>query len=59
MDAERRSRIVREEQADRQRLILLTEEKKRAELLEASRRVELDTKLKIQDEITRENIRVK
>lgn len=59
MEAEQRSRILREEEIDRQRLFILNEEKKRAEILEASRKAELEVQMKIQDEVTRENVRVK
>lgn len=55
VEAERRSRLVREEELEAQRRILDEEQHRKAEFLAASRRVELDRQIKIKEEAEREN----
>ena len=53
MEAERRSRLAREEDLDAQKRILEEEQKKKFEALAASRRAEFDIKVRQKEEIER------
>ena len=55
VEAERRSRLIREEEIEVQRRVLDEEQRRRTEVLAASRRVEFDRQIKIKEEADREN----
>ena len=55
MEAERRSRLIREEELETQKRVLDEQQRRKTEVLAASRRVELDRQIKIKEEAEREN----
>lgn len=59
MEAERRSRIIRQDEIFQNKLIEDEQEKRKVELLAASRKVELEAKQRVAEEQTRENLAVK
>jgi hypothetical protein len=49
VEAERRSRLVREEELEVQKRVLETEQKKKSEALAASRRVEMEKQIQLKE----------
>lgn len=49
VEAERRSRLIREEELEVQKHVLQTEQKKRSEALAASRRVEFEKQIQLKE----------
>lgn len=55
VDAERRSRLVREGELEAQKRVLEEEQRKKAEALALSRRVEMEKQIQLKEEAEREN----
>lgn len=56
VQAEKRSRLVREEEMAAEQRVLEEEKRKKSEALAASRRVELEKQIRVKEDVERENI---